>query len=206
MSCETPFCFACQFKGETLFKLRGLCLEQKQIDTDYIFMHHFIPSGELTFRGLLGWTNITLNKTSQAWEIVSHKFIENLGFNFINILCEAFTHTDPKSAKRYSSHQCLFTLLESLSVKAACKTLVKPTLGHVLGFHNGSIHFPLGLQLWTMAVDCTTIQRTRKEMQLKLSKVKKKLRNIDLIVDIFFLTAQYLTPFLLIMKFTSKRG
>jgi len=34
---------------------------------------------------------------------------------------------DPKSAKRQSSHQCLFALLGSAGVKAAGKTLVKST-------------------------------------------------------------------------------
>jgi hypothetical protein len=42
-------------------------------------MHSFIPSGELTFRGLLGRTNITLNKITQYWEIVSHTPVEQIG-------------------------------------------------------------------------------------------------------------------------------
>jgi hypothetical protein len=45
VTCETQYCFACQFQGDTLFKLRGLCLEQELIDTDYIFMHSFIQIG-----------------------------------------------------------------------------------------------------------------------------------------------------------------
>jgi len=36
-------------------------------------------------------------------------------------LLEAFMHTDSKSAKRQSSHQCLFALLGSPSAKAARK-------------------------------------------------------------------------------------
>jgi len=36
-------------------------------------------------------------------------------------------HEDPKSAKRKSSHQCLFVLLGSLRIKASSKTLVKLT-------------------------------------------------------------------------------
>ncbi len=42
---------------------------------------------------------------------------------------EAFTCTDPKSTKRWSSYQCLFELLESALVKAARKMLVKFTTG-----------------------------------------------------------------------------
>jgi len=38
-----------------------------------------------------------------------------------------FTSADPKSAKRHSSHQWLFMLLGSMSVKAACKMLIKLT-------------------------------------------------------------------------------
>jgi len=37
----------------------------------------------------------------------------------------AFTHSDPKSAKKQSSDQCLLALLGSSLVKAACKMLVK---------------------------------------------------------------------------------
>jgi hypothetical protein len=77
--CKNTYCFNCQFEGETIFKLKGLCLEQELIDTDYIFMHSFIPFGEFTFRGLLGRTNITLNKTTQHWEILSHTFVEHTG-------------------------------------------------------------------------------------------------------------------------------
>jgi len=39
----------------------------------------------------------------------------------------AFMPADPKSAKRQSSHQCLFALLGSMRAKAACKMLVKLT-------------------------------------------------------------------------------
>ncbi len=40
-------------------------------------------SGEMTFRGLLGKTNITLNKTTQVWEILSHTSVEHR-FGFYN--------------------------------------------------------------------------------------------------------------------------
>ncbi len=75
---------------------------------------------ELTFRGLLGRTNITLNKTTQEWEILSHTSTE-----------------------------------------------------HPFGSYNGSKPFPLGLQSWSMTVDCG-IKKARKETKLKLSKVLKK--------------------------------
>jgi hypothetical protein len=52
--------------------------------------------------------------------------------NFTNILPAAFGCADPKSAKRLSSHQCLFALLGSAHAKAARKTLVKLTPGSVL--------------------------------------------------------------------------
>jgi len=43
--------------------------------------------------------------------------------------CQRFISKDPKSTKRLSSHQCLFALLGSSLVKAACKMLVKSTPG-----------------------------------------------------------------------------
>jgi len=47
--------------------------------------------------------------------------------NFSNVLCAPFKCKDPKSTKIQSSHQCLFALLGSAGVKAACKMLVKLT-------------------------------------------------------------------------------
>jgi hypothetical protein len=49
--------------------------------------------------------------------------------NFTNVSRAAFTGADLISAKRQSSHQCLFVLLGSASLKAAHKTLVKSTPG-----------------------------------------------------------------------------
>jgi len=48
--------------------------------------------------------------------------------DFTNILQAAFTHTYHKSAKRLSSHECLFPLMGSVCSKAARKTLAKLTL------------------------------------------------------------------------------
>ncbi len=82
-------------------------------------------SGEMTFRGLLGKTNITLNKTNQVWEILSHTSVE-----------------------------------------------------HPYGSYNGSKPFPIGVHSWSMTIDCT-VKRTRKETNLKLSKVNcRKLTNL----------------------------
>jgi len=44
-----------------------------------------------------------------------------------NFLFAAFTHTDPKSTERQSSHQYLFTLLGSLRVRVAHRTVMKLT-------------------------------------------------------------------------------
>ena len=51
------------------------------------------------------------------------------GFNFINVLPAAFTHVDPKSAKKLLDLTVFFALLGSLCVKAACRTLMKLTPG-----------------------------------------------------------------------------
>jgi len=49
------------------------------------------------------------------------------GLNFINILCPAFTHTDPKSAKNTVKPSVFFTLLRSACVRDVHKMLVKWT-------------------------------------------------------------------------------
>ncbi len=52
------------------------------------------------------------------------------GVNFINLFTRScYTHSDPKSTKRQSSHQFLLALLGSTQVKALRKTLVKLTPG-----------------------------------------------------------------------------
>jgi len=69
-------------------------------------------------------------------------FIENLTtnlrprVNFTNALSAAFTITDPKSAKRQSCHQCLFTLLGPVQVKALSKMLMKLTPNVMLQPHS----------------------------------------------------------------------
>jgi hypothetical protein len=47
------------------------------------------------------------------------------GVNFINILRTAFALVAPRGVRIQSNCQCLFTLLESTSVKAVCRMLMK---------------------------------------------------------------------------------
>ena len=54
------------------------------------------------------------------------------GVNFTNILQAAFTRADPKSAKKLLNLTVFFALSGSAGVKAARRTLVKLTPGHVM--------------------------------------------------------------------------
>jgi hypothetical protein len=49
--------------------------------------------------------------------------------NFINLLQAAFTHADPKSAKKTVKLSVFFTLLGSASAKATHRSLMKLTPG-----------------------------------------------------------------------------
>jgi hypothetical protein len=49
------------------------------------------------------------------------------GVVFINVLREAFAHSDLKSAKKPDNLTVFFALLGSASVEAACRTLMKLT-------------------------------------------------------------------------------
>jgi hypothetical protein len=51
------------------------------------------------------------------------------GLNFINVLCTAFVHVDPKSVRIQQNPQYLFTLLGSTCAKAVRRTLMKLTPG-----------------------------------------------------------------------------
>jgi len=53
--------------------------------------------------------------------------IYSSGLNFFNVLRTAFTIADPKSVIKTIELSIIFTLLGSMSVKAAHKTLVKLT-------------------------------------------------------------------------------
>ena len=76
VSCDTKNCFLCQFRGDKIFKLKGLCLDQVSIDTTYAIV---LSTEQMAFRGLLGRTNITLNKMTNNWEIISHVPLQRLG-------------------------------------------------------------------------------------------------------------------------------
>jgi len=56
-----------------------------------------------------------------------------LGSISSTFLRKAFMCPDPKRTKRQSSHQCLFALLGSASIKAACKMLMKLAQGEEEG-------------------------------------------------------------------------
>jgi len=53
------------------------------------------------------------------------------GVDFTKVLQAPFRHVDPKHAKKQSSHLCLFVLLGSKCIKAACKHVgeIDPWLG-----------------------------------------------------------------------------
>jgi len=58
------------------------------------------------------------------------------GVNFINILRAAFVRADPKSVKKTDNLTVFFAFLEYSCVKAACRMLMKLTLGS--NFKTGS--------------------------------------------------------------------
>jgi len=64
-----------------------------------------------------------------SFSVESRQFILSLGTILPTCLRAAFMLADPKSAKRQSSHQCLFALLVSVRVKAVHKMLVILTTG-----------------------------------------------------------------------------
>jgi len=51
------------------------------------------------------------------------------GVNFTNVLCEAFMLVDPESVKKIDNLTVFFTLLESASVKAVYRMLMKLSPG-----------------------------------------------------------------------------
>jgi len=61
----------------------------------------------------------------------AHKKLVKLatGVNFTNVLQADFRRADPKSAKKTVKLSSFFVLLGSASIKAACRMLVKLTLG-----------------------------------------------------------------------------
>ncbi len=61
--------------------------------------------------------------------------------NFINILRTAFTHKDPKSAKKTVKLSVFFALSWSAHIRAACITLIKLTHGGFGFFANDLTNF-----------------------------------------------------------------
>jgi len=107
-----------------------------QFQAIYVSFCHPSPSFSPPHTKIRVWMSFFLTRMSVCvrerecvWE--REREIEILGVNFTNVLRAAFMITDPKSAKRQSSHKRLFALLDSAHVKAACKTLVKLTPRYV---------------------------------------------------------------------------
>jgi len=70
-----------------------------------------------------------LNSTAKPSSNIISVFKDQGSISPTSCFCVAFTHADPKSAKRQSSYQCLFALLGSASTKVAHKMLVELTPG-----------------------------------------------------------------------------
>jgi hypothetical protein len=54
-------------EGEKVYRLRGLCRKQTQLDTDYILLMDHRKKGEIIFLGMLGKSLIRLGK--QSWDM-----------------------------------------------------------------------------------------------------------------------------------------
>ncbi len=125
----------------TLFLLIIATLTSHQI----IYQFHICTSANPLFLIIFTFSLSRLSIFSEQTDLYNDypKHVKNLkiyvlqikknwqdpGLNFINVLCTAFTHVDPKCTKRRLSQQCHLALLGPMSVKAACKTLVKLTPG-----------------------------------------------------------------------------
>ena len=70
------------------------------------------------------------------------------GFDFINVLREAFTLVDPKSVKKIDNLTVFFTLLGSLRVKAVRRTLMKLSPGFTVYIFASGLRTKI-LVLWT---------------------------------------------------------
>ncbi len=69
--CDALFCFPCRFNENKIFSLRGPCTGVPNVDTKYLFIQDHAEKGVYTFQGFKGQTNIELNLTSRAWELIS---------------------------------------------------------------------------------------------------------------------------------------
>jgi hypothetical protein len=76
--CENKYCSLCNFKEDSVFRLKGFCSEQSSIDTHYTFVNE----NGVAFRGLYGKTFITVNETSQIWQLTEYvTYAEIASFN-----------------------------------------------------------------------------------------------------------------------------
>ena len=76
--CENKYCSLCNFKEDSVFRLKGFCSEQSLIDTHYTFVNE----NGVAFRGLYGKTFIAVNETSQKWHLTEYvTFAEIASFN-----------------------------------------------------------------------------------------------------------------------------
>ena len=77
--CTDLSCFPCQFTEESVFRLKGLCTEQKFIDTDYILVLDTLYYGAYTFLGLLGKSYIIIN--DRKWLLNSYSDLPTVGYS-----------------------------------------------------------------------------------------------------------------------------
>ena len=113
IKCDEKRCFSCQFQREVLYKLRGLCLEQELIDTNYIFLMNQIPFGNLIFQGILGKTFIVFNKTTHTWHLQSQKSNEIQG-----IMDSMNYFETPVGTKNWTLHaHCDYDYVTSIRLK-----------------------------------------------------------------------------------------
>jgi hypothetical protein len=76
--CENTYCSLCNFKEDSVFRLKGFCSEQSLIDTHYTFVNE----NGVAFRGLYGKTFMAVNETSQKWQLTEYvTYAEIASFN-----------------------------------------------------------------------------------------------------------------------------
>ena len=95
----------------------------------------------------------------------------SLGVNFTNVLRAAFTHANPKSAKKLLNLTVFFALLGSEQIKAAHRMLVKLTLVHlckkVAAFHSRVVSVKAGIDTFAQPGDSHQDKKLGIEASLK---------------------------------------
>jgi hypothetical protein len=66
-------------EGEKVYRLRGLCSKQTQLDTDYILLMDHRKKGEIIFLGMLGKSLIRLGKQSWHLTMIQNGKVEVVG-------------------------------------------------------------------------------------------------------------------------------